>query len=51
MIVTVNLWLLVVGAAAGVAAVLLSRGRNRLVMAAVIGALVAFGLGLLREAL
>ena len=51
MIVTVNLWLLIVGAASGVAAVAVSRGRNRYLFAAIIGAVVAFGLGILREAL
>ncbi|NSX54515.1 hypothetical protein [Parasulfitobacter algicola] len=46
--ITINLWLLFVGAAAGLAAAYAAKGRNRLIKAAVIGAVVAFVIGLAR---
>ncbi|MFQ1700544.1 hypothetical protein ACJ5NV_08110 [Loktanella agnita] len=42
MTITFDIWLLLIGAGAGVAATALSRGRNRLLKAAVIGAVAAF---------
>ena len=45
---TVNLWLLAVGAAAGAGAVLTAKGRNRVAKGAVIGAVLAYLLGVLR---
>lgn len=46
--ITINLWLLAVGAAAGAAAIIGAKGRNALVKGAVIGAVVAFLMGLLK---
>ncbi|WP_208351224.1 hypothetical protein [Pseudaestuariivita rosea] len=42
-------WLLLVGAVAGLAAAYAAKGRNRLIKAAVIGAIVAFVMGLARS--
>jgi hypothetical protein len=48
MTLSIDLWLLLIGAAAGAAAVYGGRGRNRLISGAVIGAVVALVLGFLR---
>ncbi len=48
MTLTLDPWMLAVGAIAGAAAVYGARGRSRLVSGAVIGAVVALVLGLLR---
>ncbi len=48
MTITFDIWLLLIGAGAGVAATALAKGRSRLVKAAVIGAVVAFLIDLAR---
>jgi hypothetical protein len=45
---TIDLWLALTGALAGLAAVHLAQGKGRLVMAAAIGAVVAVAMGFLR---
>jgi hypothetical protein len=45
---TIDLWLALTGALAGLAAVYLAQGKGRLVMAAAIGAMVAVAMGFLR---
>lgn len=45
---TIDLWLALTGAVAGLAAVHLAQGRGRFVMAAAIGAVVAVAMGFLR---
>ncbi|MBV0911431.1 hypothetical protein [Anianabacter salinae] len=46
--VTVSLWVVLVGAVAGAAAVYGARGRNRFVSGAIIGAVVALLMSILR---
>lgn len=48
MTITLQIWLLVYGALAGLAAAYVARGRNRLVKAAVTGAVVVFLIDLAR---
>jgi len=48
MTITLQIWLLVYGAIAGLAAALVARGRNRLIKAAVAGAVVVFLIDLAR---
>ena len=48
MTLTIDLWVLAIGAVAGVAAVYGARGRSRLISGAVIGAVVALVMGFLR---
>ncbi len=48
MAITIYLWTLLTGAACGLGAAYFARGRNRLVMAAVIGAIIAVVMGFLR---
>lgn len=46
--ITISVWMLLVGAVAGLAAVYGARGRNRLVQGAAIGAVVALVMSILR---
>lgn len=48
MTLTINYWLLAYGAGAGIAGALLARGRNRLIKAAVAGAVAIFLIDLAR---
>lgn len=48
---TINYWLLAYGAVAGVAAMLTARGRNRLIKAAIAGAIAVFLIDLARALL
>ncbi len=45
---TIDLWLIVTGAAAGAAAILGARGRSKVLSGAIIGAVVALLLGFAR---
>ena len=49
MSVYLDLWLVLYGALAGAGAVLLAKGRNRLIKGAVIGAVIVFLASLLRN--
>lgn len=51
MTLTINYWLLLFGALAGVAGAMAARGRNRLIKAAVVGAVVVFLAELARDLL
>ena len=51
MTLTINYWLLLYGALAGVAGALAARGRNRLIKAAIVGAAVIFLVDLARDLL
>lgn len=48
MTITFNFWLLLLGAGAGIAGALVARGRNRLIKAAVAGAVAVFLIDLAR---
>jgi hypothetical protein len=48
MAITIHLWTVLTGALCGLAAAYFARGRNRLVAAAVIGAVIAVVMGFLR---
>ncbi|WP_439156196.1 hypothetical protein [Yoonia sp.] len=49
MTLSINYWLLLYGAFAGLGAVIAARGRNRLIKAAVVGAAVVFLVDLARD--
>jgi len=48
MTITLQIWLLIYGAIAGLAAAFVARGRNRMIKAAVTGAVVVFLIDLAR---
>jgi len=48
MTLSIDLWVVLIGAVSGAAAVFGARGRNRLISGAVIGAVIAIVMGFLR---